>query len=169
MRRVLNLSAKQTAGLCVLGGLIAAVGFLFGIPEHAAHAHHPHSALLYLWIAALLMTVVLGIALSLFANSSLENGIVAARWSDDEIESLRTLLNSRPSNLLNIALLALMVASLVMGILSPHLYPIFWAIFILSQSINWMRNATRRQASNANPQPTWNNLAPLRSDHWGQH
>jgi len=169
MRRVLHLSAKQTAGLCVLGGLVAAVGFLLETLARATSVHHPHSNASYLWIAAVLTTDVLGIILALYAYSSLENGIVTARWSDQEIESLRAIVNSRPFNFLNIALLALMVASLVMGVLSPHRYPIFWAIFILSQSINWMRNAIRRQASNANPQPKWSNLSPLTSDHWGQH
>jgi hypothetical protein len=169
MRRALNLSAKQTAALCILGGLIAAGGFLVGIPVHTTSLHHPHSTSSLLWVASVFTTVVLGITLSLFANSSLENGIVAARWSDQEIESLRTLLNSRPSNILNITLVALVVAFVVMAIPSPHLYPIFWACFILSQSFSWMRNTVRRQASSTNRQPTWSNLAPLRSDHWGQH
>src|ERR1700677_202557 len=169
MRRVLNLSAKQTAGLCVLGGLIAAGGFLTEIPAHAISVHHSHGSSTYFGVAAVVTTVVLGIALALFANSSLENGIAAARWNDQEIESLRAILNSRPSNFLNIALLALMVASLVIGILSPHRYPIFWAFFILSQSINWMRNATRRKASSPTHEPSWSNLSPLRSNHWGKH
>ncbi len=169
MRRTLNLSAKQMAGLCVLGGLVSAGGFLTEAPAHAISVHHPHSSSTYFWVTAVVTTIVLGIALSLFAYSSLENGIVAARWNDQEIESLRALLNSRPAKFLYVALVALIVASLVMDILSPHRSPVFWACFIFSQSIIWMRSATRRQASNPTHQPTWTDLSPLRSNHWGKH
>jgi hypothetical protein len=168
MKRAPHLSAAQTAGLCLLGGLIAAVGFLLGIPEHATRFFHPHSAPATLWAVTLFATVILGIGLSLFANSSLGNGIAAARWSDQEIGPLRSLLTSRPSNALYIALLALMVVFLVLSIRSSQLYPIYWAFFILTQSVLWLRNTIRRQARRSTTrEPTWYNIAPLQSDHWG--
>lgn len=168
MRRTLHLSAKQTAGLCVLGGLIASLGSLIEISANATSMHPQHSAPASLWAIAPFTTAVLGILLALYAHSSLENGIAAARWNDQEIESLRDILNSPLAKFLYIALLALMVASLILDFLSPHRSPAFWAIFILCQSFIWMRNATRHQTSNPNHEPTWNNLSPIRSDHWGQ-
>ena len=168
MRRSSQLSAAQLAALCGLGGLIAAAGFLLEIPAHAAKAHHPCTTY-WLWTASVVTLVIVGFALALRANSSLQNGIAAARWNDQEIESLRALLNSRPSNFLNIALLALMFAFLALSLASEHqLRSIFWALFVLSQTLTWLRNTTLRQPSNPQHQPTWSNLSPLRSDHWGQ-
>jgi hypothetical protein len=167
MKRAPYLSAAQTAGLCLLGGLLAALGFLLGLPEHATRFFHPHGAPATLWAVTLLATVILGIGLSLFAISSLGNGIAAARWSDQEISTLRSRLTSRPSNLLYLALLALMVVFLVLSIRSSHLYPVYWALFILTQTVIWLRNTLRRQASRPTHDSTWSSIAPLQSDHWG--
>jgi hypothetical protein len=91
----------------------------------------------------------------------------AARWSDQEIASLRSRLNSRPSNVLYVALVALMVVFLVLSIRSSHLYPVYWALFILTQTVIWLRNTLRRQASRPTHESNWSNIAPLQSDHWG--
>jgi Ca2+/H+ antiporter len=167
MKRAPQLSAAQTAGLCLLGGLLAALGFLLGIPKHPTRFFHSHGAPATLWALTLMATVALGIGLSLFANSSLGNGIAAARWSDQEIASLRSRLNSRPSNVLYVALVALMVVFLVLSIRSSHLYPVYWALFILTQTVIWLRNTLRRQASRPTHESNWSNIAPLQSDHWG--
>ena len=169
MRRSSQLSAAQLAALCSLGGLIAAAGFLAEIPVRAIKAHYPCTTY-WLWAGAVFTTVILGLALALRANSNLQNGIAAARWSDQEIESLRSFFSSRSIKFLSTTLLALMLASLVISIASDHLLrPIFWVFFVLSQTLTQLRNSTRRQASSTNHQPTWSNLSPLRSEHWGQH
>jgi uncharacterized membrane protein HdeD (DUF308 family) len=167
-----HLSAKQTAALCLCGGLIAASGFLAMTPMRAAKHHHPNTGF---WVcaAAGFLLILIGYGIVFFAKSQLENGIAAERWPDDEIESLRNLLKSPLTLGCNIALFIAMVAFFLFD---RRNNPAGWACFVLSQAISQLSFATRRPRDNDPFRPpsiaTWpgdtHSLAPIQSQHWGE-
>jgi len=151
----LHLSAKQTAAIIPIGGLISAAG-LFSI----LFIRRPHS------IVALIATfgfLIAGFLISWRANESLQAGIRQDRWPPAEVEQLRTFAKSRTLTVVHLAL-----AFGVFANLSSHLRPWGWSCFVLAQAIFIFRNGFREQSMPSTYQPPWTNITPLNSDHWGQ-
>ena len=156
-----QLSAMQTATLSCIGGLIAASGFLAEFPT-TAH-RHVHDGAFWFWVWTTFTLMVGGYALAIIAGSDIQNGIAAQRWPDSEISRLRKLLNSPIANALTIAFLV----GLVVALFGQRYRPIFWSFFALNQTLLHLRNSTREPPTKT-PGPTWTNLAPLQSQHWGE-
>ena len=172
-RLAAHLSAKQTAALCICGGLVSASGCLAELPIRPARLHHPHIAF-WLWTVAAFGLMIFGFVITVFARSELESGIANDRWPANQIESLRNLVSKELVVWCGIAAL---IAMFLLFIFNPHLSPIYWAFFILNQSLAQLSFATRGPRDSAT---TWigistarwpddtQALAPIQSNHWGQ-
>ncbi|MGA7156316.1 MAG: hypothetical protein WBY53_05695 [Acidobacteriaceae bacterium] len=160
-----TVTPAHTALVSILGGIIAACGLLLPYPLF----HHRNGWTILAQLAITCALILLGLVICQRANLNLTQGIIDDRWNRHDVQRLRSLLNSRWSNAL---LFALFLAYLILSFSwfsSPHHHSITnWAIYILMMSFLWLR-ASVRQPSTDIPHPTWNNLSPLHSEHWGQH
>jgi MFS family permease len=163
MRLDSPLSAAQLAALSLLGGLIAAGSVFLLISPLAGSAHHAS----HLWWAFVLVAalVISGLTIAYLSASGLESGIANDRWPEDEINSVRARIQSPLATAFALALFA---AYLVLAFFT-HRFPLMWfSPFIVLQTLNFLRSSVRLR-STADHEPKWNQLSPLRSDHWGQH
>jgi drug/metabolite transporter (DMT)-like permease len=172
-RLAAKLSAKQTAALCLCGGLISASGCLAVLPLHTARHHHTDTAF-WIWAGIGVSLMILGFAILFFARNELESGIATNRWPEAEIESLRNLTQSPFSTAVVFALFLAMIALLVISRRSST--PAYWSCFILVQAITQLSMATRAPretpttwlgASNTRWSDDTASLAPIQSEHWG--
>ena len=157
-----HLSAMQTAALACAGGLIAACGTLVEFPV-AVHKHGHHGTI-WPWAVAMMTLFIGGYAVMLFAAVDLESGIAAERWPDREIERVRSLLKSRTVIFLSFAFFI----GLLLTFATQRYRPLGWGLFALGQTLYQLQIRTREPSSNTPAQPTWTNLAPLQSQHWGE-
>jgi hypothetical protein len=161
MRRTSQLSPGQLAALTGLGGLLAASSFFALYDPLAPPHHHPSHFLarLLLFISFL----VLGGTVAYRSATTLELGIVSQRWPEPQIDSLRTLLQSRNVFALTILLLIGFIAVVV---LSTRFNSVAWTFNALLLTLNFLRSHVPSK-----PRPIqeslWSNLAPINSDHWG--
>jgi hypothetical protein len=158
MKRRFNLSAVQTALLSAVGGVITACGFLATalLPRH-------HKAALLPSLAATIVPIIVGFALSFKAESSLKDGIAAERWSSEQIESLRANLGS----FLWTALAGtLLVAGFILIVTVRHGAALAWVGIALAQTITRLQMAVKRPRQ-SQPPIDWRTYSPIQSDHWG--
>ncbi len=111
---------------------------------------------------------IVGAAVVFLAVLDLESGIAAQRWSEPDIERLRSLFNSRPYKALSIGLIVIFIGFFALTVHSSHMNQSFWSFWLLIQTLLQLRNATRLKPENAERKPTWENLRPLQSNHWGE-
>ena len=163
MRRSSHLSAAQLAALSGLGGVIAASSFfaLFN-PWTVPHHTPPHFTALFTFQLVLLLG---GGVIALRSATSLESGIANNRWPEAEIDSLREISQSSIANLITFALI---IGFVLLAIVLPRFRPAGWSLYVLMMTLNFLRSQIRRKPGPA-PESKWANLAPLRSEHWGQH
>ncbi len=171
-RLAAHLSAKQTAAVCLCGGLISATGCLAELLMRSAKPHHPNTAF-WIWTAISFALMILGFAIAFFARSEIESGIANDRWPEAEVQSLRNLARSPFAMAICVALFIAMTALLVVH---PRYTSAFWACFILLQIFSQLSWATRPPpatptswlgASTARWQDETASLAPIQSNHWG--
>ncbi len=155
-----KLSAVQLATGVILGGIVAACGFVVLIPQHSGISSR--EARIFVSFAL----VVLGFVISLWAGSDLTNGMQGGRWPDEKIETVRAHLES--PWLRGLAVVFLVLACLMLAF-SAHDQGrgFFWPALILSQTITRLQLSAKRPP--VTPEPiNWNNASPVYSEHWGE-
>jgi hypothetical protein len=158
----LNLSARQTAALSLFGALVASAGFLLPTPHRNAH-----ESLAWL-IATMFALIIAGFAISFYASTDLESGLLNERWPEDEIASTRAVL---ASSLLTAASLLCLLASILFMSVSRSTRDIGWALLLFGQSLTRLQTAAkppRPNRSTSSFTPNWNDFSPIHSDHWGE-
>jgi len=158
-----QLSAKQMAAVSGLGGLIAACSFLLPSARHMS----PPNPYYPIWFWAVLMfgLLLVGFGISLVAESKLKRGIQNGRWSEDEVVSLRAVLESPWWGGLGIACLT---ASCVLFAAFYAHRNVGYALMLAGQSISRLGMAVRRPRSGEPSGAVWQGLSPIRSEHWGE-
>ncbi len=109
--------------------------------------------------------MISGFSIAYLSASDLESGIANERWPEDEINSVRARIESP---LATAFALALFSVYLVFALFSHRFRMIWFSPFILLQTLNFLRSSVRLR-SKAVREPKWSSLAPLTSNHWGQH
>jgi E3 ubiquitin-protein ligase DOA10 len=160
-----RLTIAQTACISGLGGLLSASGFLLLMLLRKPLRSGDTSVE---WFAGVGFIVLLigGLVLSLWAESSINNGIAAARWPEDRIEALRRILRSPWSVALSVVVLVVFLVCCFV----VHQRGIGWMVFLLGQTLSRLAIAVRVPAGprDDNPLTKWRTWSSIRSDHWGQ-
>jgi hypothetical protein len=158
-----KLSAKQMAAVSGLGGLIAASGFLLPSARHMSppKAYYP----IWLWTVLMFGFLLVGFGISLLAESKLKEGIGNERWSQDEVVSLRAVLESPWWGGLAIACLA--ASCVIFAAFYAH-RNVGYALMLAGQSISRLGIALRRPRDVQPGGTVWQSLSPIRSEHWGE-
>jgi hypothetical protein len=157
----LNLSARQTVALSILGALVASAGFILPIPQHG------HESPLWL-IATMFALIIAGFAISFYASTDLESGLANQRWPEDEIASTRAILSS---SLVTAATLLCVTAAMILVLSARSTRPIGWALLVFGQSLTRLQAAAKPPRTNHPTHyvpPNWTNFSPIHSDHWGE-
>jgi hypothetical protein len=158
MRPIRQISAAQMAMLSLFGSLLAGCGCLVHIP----HFEHT-STQMYTQIAISLALTALGLTILFKASATLENGIAASRWPEEEIEALRIKLESPMLPVLSFGIL---FASIILMLALPRHGSGVLAGTILVQGMTRLRYIMRR-SSDSRPRIDWQNNSPIQSQHWG--
>jgi hypothetical protein len=153
-----DLGPWQVALLSLLGTTLASVIFMF--PK--APPHWP------LWLRLVTGLALLAIGFTIYLKSlgALRDGVQNHRWTEQQLQSLRLVLESPYCKALNIALL---VAYAVFVYFIPHLKGVGWLCFLFTMNLSQLIVGVRRPR----PEPSnsllgWRDLSPIQSDHWGQ-
>jgi uncharacterized membrane protein len=158
----LNLSPRQTIALSIFGALIAAAGLDLPIP-------HRNVREIPLWLGITLFSLIItGFAISFYANSDLESGLLNERWPEDEITSTRAFLSSPVFTAVTVLCL---LVSFILMLVARSTRPGGWALLILGQSLQRLQTAARPPRPNRPTStftPSWQNFSPIHSDHWGE-
>jgi cytochrome c biogenesis factor len=158
----LKLTALQTIALSVFGALLAAAAFILPI-------HHSNSQDSPGWLlATMLALIIVGFAISFYATTDLESGLLNERWPEDEIISTRALL---ASSLITAATFLCVIAAGIFIWISHSTRDIGWALLLFVQSLTRLQTAAkppRPNRSTSSFTPNWNSFSPIRSEHWGE-
>lgn len=142
--------------------LCAASFFLIGPARTAAADAH----LRWFYLLLSFGLFIGGMVISVKASSALKNGIANRQWPEEQIEPLRSWLESPLFNALPITLI---VAYGILWLVFPKYRLIGLACFTLMQVLSQLRTAIRRRpADPSNPIAGWRDLSPIHSDHWGR-
>lgn len=163
MKPRLHLTPAQLVLVSLFSFVISAAGLSLIRFVHTTDGHD-----CIRWIPFLLIFggFVLGIVVSLYVSSSLKNGIENQQWPEEQIESLRSVIESRYTNAL---LVLLLVAYGVLWLVYSKYRATGLACFVLLQIISQLRTAVRRTPAKPSSLLTgWRDLSPIRSDQWGQ-
>ena len=156
----MKLSARRTAAMIPLGGLVAASGFLL-LPLMRPPRHEPLGGIAAITFGVLLM----GFLISRAGDKRLQRGIIREQWSQTEMDALRGLVISpRFAAVQCVLVLAFAISILTTARSRPY----GWAIFMLIQSLNYLRIQLQTTSPAMPYQTTWSGLQPLHSQHWGQ-
>jgi hypothetical protein len=165
MRRRTNLSIAQMACLSILGGLLSASSFLLLILLRSQHTRD--TLLTNIGCGVSFFVLLLGgLALSLSAESTINNGIAAERWPEDRVESLRRILRSPWSVAASVLVLILFV---VCNLFLRHT-GIGWMVFLFGQTLWRLTIAVRPPTKPRDPNPLtqWRTWSRINSSHWGE-
>jgi hypothetical protein len=153
-----DLGPWQAALLALFGTTLPGVFFMF--PKMLMH-----SGLLLRLIPALAL-LACGFTIYLKFISILKDGIQNHRWTEDQLQSLRLVLESPYCSVVNFSLL---VAYVVLQFFVPHLKGLGWVCFLLTMAVSQLIAAVHRPRPRPpSSLPIWRDLTPIRSDHWGQ-
>lgn len=163
MKRSFNPSAAQLAALSGFGGLIAAGSFFATFnPWTLPHHTPPHFTAL---LALQLVMLLAGGLIAFRSATSLESGIANERWPEAEIDALRALSRSRTANALTFVLF---IGFTTLAFPSARFRALAYSLLFLLQTLNFLRSHIPSKPSPPS-ESKWAHLAPINSDHWGQH
>ena len=152
-----DLGPWQAALLSLLGSTLPGILFLF--PKMLTHG-----GLLLRLIPALVL-LACGFTINLKFISILKDGVQSHRWTEEQLRSLRIVLESPYCAVVNVSLL---VAYVMFQFVMPH-KGLGWFCFLLSMALSQVIGAVRRpRPKPSNSLPSWRDLSPIHSDHWGQ-
>lgn len=153
-----DLSPWQVALLALFGTLLAGVPFMF-------IRMLTHGGLLIRLVPTLAL-LACGFALNLKFLSTLKDGVRNHRWTDEQLHSLRRILESPYCTAFNISLL---VAYVVFQFFTSHLKGLGWVCFLFSMALSQLIAAVRRPITppSSTTLTGWRDLTPIHSDHWG--
>jgi hypothetical protein len=160
MKLSLSDSPTKLAVLAALGGPIAyALPLLLGPLNH--------SWLFGPWLLFGIVVAPVCTILPFKFVTDLRHGVEDERWTEAQLEPLRTLLQSRYYTALSVGLfVAFAIFEFALKQRSPGLG---WAyLFFLEMILSQLHFALKRPPS-AIPPNEWSNSSPIDSDQWGQH
>jgi hypothetical protein len=165
-------SPVRLVGLSLLGTLVVVSGFLLIL------AISPYRNTQNIWlfgsrlIAFVFFPVAIfcgGFYLSIRAQQKLSKGIGAGRWTEAELQPVRSLFESWPVRSASWVLIGTAVVTLLIDSSHPHHgFSIgFWICFVL---LNWLMGFKRSliPPSTSEPRFQLQTSAPLQSEHWGE-
>ena len=157
MKRLANFSPNQLAFLTLFGGILS--GSIFIVPG-LSFRHN-----LFVEISLTLALAVAGFWLMWNANQELKQGIEGERWPSEQIEKLRSIIDSP---FVTALIFFLFIAFAVLSLPSHHptARAIGWTIFMPSQALSQLRMACRRPQKPTQP-IDWHAFPPIQSEHWG--
>jgi hypothetical protein len=118
------------------------------------------------WIAAGILCLILGLVIFWRADSQLTEGTRNQRWTDNELQDLRSMMQLPFWSYLLVALFAGQVAPFI---ISPHHLNVGQCLLIPSIAILRIRFAVRPPKDSPSPYPLWGaSPRPIHSDHWGE-
>lgn len=155
-----QLSAVQLATGVILGGIMAACGFVAAIPQYSGIQSREAR------IVVSFTVIILGLVISLSAGSSLTNGMQVSRWPEETIQTVRAHLESPWLVVLAVVVMFSGCLMLAFDAGNPH-RGLFWPALVLSQTISRLQTAVKRPPETPEPMD-WRNGSPLYSEHWGE-
>jgi hypothetical protein len=153
-----DLGPWQVALLSLLGSALAGVLFLFPkVPTHWP---------LWLRLITGLGLLACGLIIYLKCISTFRDGVQNHRWTEQQLQSLRLVLESPYCKAFNISLV---VAYIVFQFLIPHLKGVGWVCFLFSMNLSQLIVGVRSpRPSTPSSLLSWQDFSPIHSDHWGQ-
>ena len=151
-----DLGPWQVALLSLLGSALAGVLFLF--PKMLTQGP--------LWLRLITGLGLLACSFILYLKSigAFRDGVQNHRWTEQQLQSLRLVLESPYCAVVNVSLRAYVMFQFVM----PH-KGLGWVCFLLSMALSQLIGAVRRPRPElSNSLLGWRDLSPIHSDHWGQ-
>jgi hypothetical protein len=153
-----DLGPWQVALLSLLGSALAGILFLF--PKMPMHWP------LWLRLITGLGLLASGFTIYLKFLSAFRDGVQNHRWTEQQLQSLRLVLESPYCKAFNISLI---LAYAVFVFLIPHLKGVGWVCFLFTMNLSQLIVGIRRpRPESSNSLLGWRDLSPIRSDHWGQ-
>jgi hypothetical protein len=167
MRRF-NLSPSQLIAVCFVGYAVACIGF--ALP---GSRRHPltliHAIGFWPWLLMMLAIMASGGVLLFNAQADLSEGVRQERWSQEELRRPRLFVESRAIRFVEVLALAGAVVLLIAELLTKHVatgtlcWPLTY-IPMVFRGLRWTLREPRVSESTMH----FENLAPLRSEHWGR-
>ncbi len=157
------LSAKQMALVSGLGGMLAAFGFLLPSARHMTT--HPRYYPVWLWILLFSGLLAVGLGISVKADSKIKKGIRNGRWEEEEVVSLRAVLESPLWVTLGMACI---IGCGVTLVAFPAHQNVGWALMVTGQSFSRLAMSVRLPQTEGTASARFRNFAPIRSEHWGE-
>jgi len=160
MKRLADFSPNQLACVTLFGGILSASIFII-LPRASFRDN------IFLWLALTLAPCIVGFWLMLSAGKELKLGMENERWPSEQIEKLRSIIDSP---FVTALIFFLFIAYIVLALPSHHptARAIGWAIFMPLQALNQLRMACRRPQKPTQP-VDWHSFPPIQSEHWGHH
>jgi hypothetical protein len=157
----LNPSPNQLATISLTCILIATAIFL--IPAMTAHPS-------VVVIIALLATLLICLGLAVWAISRLKSGVRCDLWTEVQLARLRGITVSRMYTRTWLVLLVVFFVFSLLHILKQVHQDIGWPAYIVAMYMIQLRGAAKPPTLSAPSAPRieWNNVAPIRSQHWGE-
>jgi len=154
-----NPKPSQLAWLTIAGGLTQ--GSIFLLPGF----RHHHA----LWLSAGAALVLLagGATIMLKSVSALKNGVQNQHWPPEEIDPLRSICES-PWFVTLIVVLFVAWGVLFLAFGHGIQRSIGWSFYMPAQALAQLSSAFRLKASQDRKPIDWHNVAPLKSEHWGE-
>lgn len=123
------------------------------------------------WIPSLLIfcLFLLGFVVSLRASTALRKGVGSQQWPEEQLEPLRSWLESPLCQALPMALL---ITYGVLWLIFPKYRAIGLGAFLLMQVLSQLRVSVQRPfpSKRSTILTDWRDyLAPIQSNHWGEH
>ncbi len=152
------------AALSVACAAIASAGFI------ARDLIHPDTHLILFGGIVPEVVILFGLVAWVLAVNKLNNGIQNSVWPEEQVESLRKIIDSA---FLKLIALALIVALIALFALTQQTHRSgLWAALVLSQGYTQLKFATQRRLPTSTvyrhrPIIT-GELKPLQSEHWGK-
>jgi len=157
MKRLATLSPSQLVWLSIAGGLIAFTS-VFALTPMSQGAFGTH-------LLISLALLACGFTLSIKANSALKDGIANQHWSPEQIDPLRSRVDSP---IVFVPAFSLLLTWFILFLVFPHgrIHGTAYSFYLLGQTLLQLVYACREPAKPANPLE-WQNFKPIQSEHWG--
>ncbi len=171
MKTLAHLVPKRLAVLALAGSVVAGSGFLseyVDVPRLAISWDGVWGWLVResLRLTAIFLPLVVGGVVAWRAERWLRKGIRSERWSQEELEPVRRMLeDSAFTCLLVVPILVWAVSFLRSGF---HISGLFWMCMMPVQMISRLRTMVARpRGAVGGVRIDWKAMKPIRSEHWG--
>lgn len=163
MRPRLHLTPARWVLLSLAGFVVVAASLSL---TRFVHATDTSDCIRWIAVLPVFGLFLFGGFVTLYASKSLKNGIRNHQWPEDQIEPLRSRMESPFLNVLSMTLLATYG---ILWLMFPKYRVIGFDCFLLTQVLAQLRTAVRRPpAKPSNLIAGWRDLSPIHSDQWGR-